>query len=133
MDERQAAGDGLPEGGAAKAADAWPTSVPTPALTTNNWSKPPTLLKGRSEDSEPAPYLEPVVLECVGLEFLPEAGGVRLTWFFQTGRTLRIEVSSDLTSWIAVGPATESRPGVFELTDPSATSTESRFYRAVVP
>ena len=117
MDGRQAAADGLPQT-AAKAANAGPTSVPTPAPATNNWSKPPTILYSPTENSQPAPYLEPVVPECVGLEFLPDTGGARLTWFSQTGRTLRIEVSSDLTTWIAAGSASGNAPRCFRAHGP---------------
>ena len=108
-----------------------PTCTPvTPAWTRYRhrlYSNSPTKTRSGAVSSEA------IVPECVGLEFLAETRGARLTWFSQTGRTLRIEVSSDLTTWIAAGAATELRPGVFELTDPSATGTGSRFYRAVVP
>jgi hypothetical protein len=72
-------------------------------------------------------FPDPAAARLTGL--YRQAGGWQLQFSGLTGRSYRVETSTDFRAWNRSGTATENIPGLFEFADRTAAAL--RFYRAV--
>jgi hypothetical protein len=61
------------------------------------------------------------------------SGAFQFDYLNGSARTYSVHASETLTNWSPVGSATEIAPGVFEFTDPAASSFLRRFYQLRSP
>ena len=59
--------------------------------------------------------------------------GFSLTFSGLTNNSYTAWGSTDLVSWQKLGPATQTSPGAYSFTDPTATNTPDRYYRISIP
>jgi hypothetical protein len=71
----------------------------------------------------------PTINHCAQLA----SGGFQLQFDGASGGSYTVLVSSNLTSWEVLGPATEAAPGSFEFTDLETPAQACRFYRLRCP
>ncbi|PAW85411.1 MAG: hypothetical protein B9S33_09855 [Pedosphaera sp. Tous-C6FEB] len=88
-------------------------------------------------DSVDVPFIEPVnpsvpVRVTTNSVRLVNGGGVQFRIEGQTNQVYHVQASPDLANWLTI--STNYAPyGLFQFTDPLATTNDSRYYRIVIP
>jgi len=60
-------------------------------------------------------------------------GTFQFTYTNGSGRAYSVYGSTNLSTWDAIGAATQVSPGLFQFSDPAGTSAQQRFYELRSP